>query len=313
VSTPFYVSPEQLMKDRADYARKGIARGRSVAVLAYDGGILLVGENPSRALHKISEVYDRIAFAAAGKYNEYENLRQAGVRVADTRGYLYDRRDVSGRGLANVYAQTLGTIFSEASKPYEVELIIAEVGDRPEEDQIYRLTYDGSVADAQDFVVMGGPAEAVSTVLKRTYVPGATLGEVLRVAVDALGRDGTEPRTIAPNQLEVAVLDRNRKQDRKFRRVAGAQLARLLSDEPGAEDSLSDNGAEPAAEESGAAPSDTAAAVEPEGSAAEAAATAEPDDDADVIDLIDEVLEEEAGGADAEAEGGDEDGSAEHE
>src|ERR1700722_6464049 len=232
------------MKDRADYARKGIARGRSIAVLAYDDGILLVGENPSRALHKISEVYDRIAFAAAGKYNEYENLRQAGVRVADTRGYLYDRRDVSGRGLANVYAQTLGTIFSEASKPYEVELIIAEVGDRPEQDQIYRLTYDGSVADAQDFVVMGGPAEAVSTVLKRTYVPGATLGEVLRVAVDALGRDGTEPRTIAPNQLEVAVLDRNRKQDRKFRRLVGAQLARLLSDEPGAEESLIENGAE---------------------------------------------------------------------
>ncbi|HEV2636595.1 MAG TPA: proteasome subunit alpha [Actinocrinis sp.] len=289
MSTPFYVSPEQLMKDRADYARKGIARGRSVAVLAYDDGILLVGENPSRALHKISEVYDRIAFAAAGKYNEYENLRQAGVRVADTRGYLYDRRDVSGRGLANVYAQTLGTIFSEASKPYEVELIIAEVGDRPEDDQIYRLTYDGSVADAQDFVVMGGPAEAVSTVLKRTYVAGATLGEVLRVAVDALGRDGTEPRTIAPNQLEVAVLDRNRKQERKFRRVTGAQLARLLSDEPGAGDELGENG-------NGEGPE---ASAEPAGSAeapdTTAAPTAAADPDTDVIDLIDEVLDEEGG------------------
>ena len=301
MSTPFYVSPEQLMKDRADYARKGIARGRSVAVLAYDDGILLVGENPSRALHKISEVYDRIAFAAAGKYNEYENLRQAGVRVADTRGYLYDRRDVSGRGLANVYAQTLGTIFSEASKPYEVELIIAEVGDRPEDDQIYRLTYDGSVADAQDFVVMGGPAEAVSTVLKRTYVPGATLGEVLRVAVDALGRDGTEPRTIAPNQLEVAVLDRHRKQERKFRRVVGAQLARLLADD-GVDDTLGENGQdeEPAAE----APASPAAAA-PAAPAAQA-------DDTDVIDLIDDVLEEEGGQAAADGDGA-QDGTAEDE
>ena len=282
MSTPFYVSPEQLMKDRADYARKGIARGRSIAVLAYDGGILLVGENPSRALHKISEVYDRIAFAAAGKYNEYETLRTAGVRLADTRGYLYDRRDVNGRGLANAYAQTLGAIFSEpGGKPYEVELVIAEVGDRPDQDQIYRLTYDGSVAQVESFVVMGGPAEAVSAVLERNYVPGASLGAVLRVAVDALGRDGTEPRTIAPNQLEVAVLDRDRKQERKFRRLVGAQLARLLADEPGAEEALIENGAshggaEPAAE--------GAAAVEAAGSAVDA-------EQLDVNDLIDEVLE----------------------
>ena len=258
MSTPFYVSPEQLMKDRADYARKGIARGRSVAVLAYDGGILLVGENPSRALHKISEVYDRIAFAAAGKYNEYENLRQAGVRLADTRGYLYDRRDVNGRGLANAYAQTLGTIFSEAGgKPYEVELIIAEVGDSADQDQIYRLTYDGSVNDVQGFVVMGGPAEAVSAVLERTYQAGASLGAVLRAAVDALGRDGTEPRVIGPGQLEVAVLDRDRKQERKFRRLAGPQLARLLADEPGAEESLIENGDGEAAADGAEAPVST--------------------------------------------------------
>jgi proteasome alpha subunit len=254
VSTPFYVSPEQLMKDRADYARKGIARGRSVVVLAYDGGILLVAENPSRALHKISEMYDRIAFAAVGKYNEFENLRQAGVRLADTRGYLYDRRDVSGRGLANAYAQTLGTIFSEAGgKPYEVELIIAEVGERPDLDQIYRLTYDGSVADEHGYVVMGGAADAVSTVLEETYADGSTLGAALRTAVDALGRDGAEPRSILATQLEVAVLERDRKQARKFRRLVGDQLARLLAGEPGAEAALLENGAaegdEEAAEE----------------------------------------------------------------
>ena len=125
---PFYVSPEQLMKDRADYARKGIARGRSVVVLAYDDGIAFVAENPSRALHKVSEIYDRIAFAAVGKYNEFENLRVAGVRYADLRGYSYDRTDVTARGLANAYAQTLGTVFTQESKPYEVEIVVAEVG-----------------------------------------------------------------------------------------------------------------------------------------------------------------------------------------
>jgi proteasome alpha subunit len=203
------------------------------------------------------------------------------VRLADTRGYLYDRRDVNGRGLANAYAQTLGAIFSEpGGKPYEVELVIAEVGDRPDQDQIYRLTYDGSVAQVESFVVMGGPAEAVSAVLERNYVPGASLGAVLRVAVDALGRDGTEPRTIAPNQLEVAVLDRDRKQERKFRRLVGAQLARLLADEPGAEEALIENGASHGGDEPAAGPAAGAGAV--------AAVEAEQ---LDVNDLIDEVLD----------------------
>src|ERR671911_3193111 len=138
MSMPFYVAPEQQMKDRADYARKGIARGRSVVVLNYADGILFVAENRSQALHKVSEIYDRIAFAAVGRYNEFENLRQAGIRYADLRGYAYDRRDVTGRGLANAYAQTLGTIFTQESKPYEVEIVVAEVGISPEEDQIYR-------------------------------------------------------------------------------------------------------------------------------------------------------------------------------
>src|SRR5215203_2690021 len=169
MSTPFYVSPEQIMRDKSDYARKGIARGRSVLVMTYADGILFCGENPSKALHKISEIYDRIAFAAVGKYNEFENLRQAGVRYADLRGYQYDRSDVTSRGLANAYAQTLGTVFTQESKPYEVEIVVAEVGATPDTDQVYRLTYDGSVADEHGFVAMGGGAEQIETGLKEQW------------------------------------------------------------------------------------------------------------------------------------------------
>jgi len=184
MSMPFYVSPEQLMKDRADYARKGIARGRSVVVLAYDDGIAFATENPSRALHKVSEIYDRIAFAAVGKYNEFENLRVAGVRYADLRGYSYDRRDVNARGLANAYAQTLGTVFTTESKPLEVEIVVAEVGADAATDQIYRLSYDGSVADERGFVVMGGQAERLRDEVAGAWVPGMALGDVLaRVSV----------------------------------------------------------------------------------------------------------------------------------
>ncbi|MEY9891228.1 proteasome alpha subunit [Catenulispora sp. MAP12-49] len=229
MTTPFYVSPEQIMKDRAEYARKGISRGRSVAVIFYDKGILFVGENPSRALHKISEIYDRIAFAAAGRYNEYEQLRIAGVRHADMRGYVYDRRDVTGRALANTYAQALGTMFSEgAGKPYEVELAVAEVGDKAADDQGYRVTFDGQVTDIRGFQVLGGAADAVTQVLESSYEENAALETVLNAAVEALGRDGTEPRTLAPNQLEVAVLDRTRTRVRKFRRITGPALAALL-------------------------------------------------------------------------------------
>ena len=231
MSMPFYVSPEQLMKDRADFARKGIARGRSVAVLQYADGIVFVSENPSAALHKISEIYDRIAFAAVGRYNEFENLRIAGVRLADMRGYSYDRRDVTGRGLANAYAQTLGAIFSSGGeKPYEVELFVGEVGDGPDDDQIYRLTYDGQVADEHDFAAMGGSADAVTKHIKEHYQPGASLQEVLRWAVEGLGStDNGGPRQIPVTSLEVAVLDRTRSQQRKFRRLSDSQLDRLLA------------------------------------------------------------------------------------
>ena len=158
----FYVSPEQLMKDRADFARKGIARGRSVVVISCRDGIALVAENPSPSLHKIGEIYDKIAFAAVGKYNEFESLRQAGVRYADVRGYSYDREDVTARGLASVYAQSLGAVFTAEQKPFEVELAVAEVGNSPEEDHLYRLTFDGSIADENGFIVMGGQADKVS-------------------------------------------------------------------------------------------------------------------------------------------------------
>ena len=232
MTTPFYVSPEQWMKDKADYARKGIARGRSVVVLQYADGILFVAENRARTLHKISEIYDRIAFAAVGKYDEFENLRQAGVRLADTRGYLYDRRDVTGRGLATIYAQTLGRIFTESSKPFEVEIIVAEVGETADDDQMYRLTYDGSVNDEHGFVAMGGQAEQISTVLGQRYSESQPLAEMLRLAADVLaehgGAPGEGPRQLGPAQLEVAVLDRTRSV-RKFKRLLGRQLEEMLA------------------------------------------------------------------------------------
>jgi proteasome alpha subunit len=229
MSMPFgYVSPEQVMKDRADYARKGIARGRSVLVMTYQDGIVFVAENPSSALHKVSEIYDRIAFAAVGKYNEFENLRQAGVRIADLRGYSYDRSDVTGRMLANTYAQVLGTIFTTESKPYEVEITVAEVGDNATGDQLYRLTYDGSVADEQGFVAMGGNADAITTKMQQGHHEGMPLADGLRLAVDALATADGEQRTLAAAQLEVAVLDRTRPR-RKFRRFTDTQLEQLLS------------------------------------------------------------------------------------
>ncbi|MBI9114945.1 proteasome subunit alpha [Sanguibacter suaedae] len=230
MSMPFYVSPEQLMKDRADYARKGIARGRSVVVAAYDGGIAFATENPSRALHKISEIYDRIAFAAVGKYNEFENLRVAGVRYADLRGYSYDRSDVSARGLANAYAQTLGTVFTTESKPLEVELVVAEVGARAVDDQIYRLSYDGSVADEHGYVVMGGQAEQLGDVLADGWQPDMPLTDVLHLVRRVLATPGDEsaaPRDLAASSLEVAVLDRSRPR-RAFRRITGLPLDELL-------------------------------------------------------------------------------------
>ncbi|GGK01948.1 proteasome subunit alpha [Pilimelia anulata] len=227
----FYASPEQITRDRSEYARKGIARGRSAIVLSYDDGVLFVAENLSKALHKVSEIYDRIGFAAVGRYNEFENLRSAGVRMADMRGYAYDRRDVTGRALANAYAQTLGAIFTEQQKPFEVEICVAEVGVSPEKDELYRLTYDGSVQDEPGRMAMGGQADAIGAVLRDRHEPAMALAGALHVAVDALASVGGEngaPRTLAADQLEVAVLDR-RRQGRTFRRITGNALTSLLA------------------------------------------------------------------------------------
>jgi proteasome alpha subunit len=238
---PFYSSVDQLLRDRSELARKGIARGRSVVVLTYTAGVLFVAENRSSALHKVSEIYDRIGFAAVGRYNEFDSLRTAGIRSADLRGYSYDRRDVTGRWLANAYAQLLGNAFVEQQKPYEVELCLAEVGTEPEGDQLYRITYDGSITDEPQFVVMGGTTDPISTKLRESYRPGLELAAAIAVAVEGLevavapggstsGNSGQPARVLGVNALEVAVLDRRRK-GRTFRRITGAALGQLLPEE----------------------------------------------------------------------------------
>jgi proteasome alpha subunit len=228
VSMPFYVSPEQVMKDKADYAQKGIARGRSGVVIQYEGGILFVAPNASRALHKISEIYDRIAFAAVGRYNEYENLRKLGVTYADITGYQFDRRDVTARGIANWYAQQLGTAFIESSKPPEIEIIVAEAGETADGDQIYRIRFDGSVTDEHGLAAMGGQADQVATALKERYSEGMSLTDALAAALAALAAPGNGERPdMTASQLEVAILDRSRPH-RTFRRLQGARLEELL-------------------------------------------------------------------------------------
>jgi len=227
----FYASPEQMMRDRSEFARKNIARGRNVVVLSYSGGVLFVAENLSPTLHKVSEIYDRIGFAAVGRYNEFENLRAAGVRLADMRGYSYDRRDVSGRVLATAYAQTLGAIFTEQTKPYEVEICVAEVGSSPAEDELYRLTYDGSAQEETAVLAMGGQADSIANQVKPEHTADLELGPALRLAVGALasiGGEGGAPRTLTAVQLEVAILDRN-KTGRSFRRITGNALTALLT------------------------------------------------------------------------------------
>ncbi len=230
MTMPYYASVEQIMRDRSELARKGIARGRSVAVLSYAGGVLFMAETSSTALRKVSEIYDRIGFAAVGRYSEFDNLRTFGIRFADMRGYSYDRRDVSGLQLANSYAHALNSIFTEQQKPYEVEICVAEVGLVPEADQLYRITYDGTIVDEPHLLVMGGQAEAMTQTLRELYHPG-TLEEVLRLGVGVLasvgGANGT-PRELPAEQLEVAILDRTRPQ-RAFRRISVSAVAELLA------------------------------------------------------------------------------------
>ena len=224
MSMPFYVAPEQMMKDRADYARKGIARGRSLIAAIYDGGVLLCAENPSRMLRKVSEIYDRIGFAGVGKYNEFDQLRIAGVRSADLKGFAFSREDVDARTLANQYAQMLGQVFTHEMKPMEVEILVAEVGRSRADDQLFHIRYDGTLVDESDWCVLGGEAEAIGERLSAVWDGAADLGATLRAATAALaGPD----RTIPADQLEVAILDRAREQ-RTFRRIEDDEVVALL-------------------------------------------------------------------------------------
>jgi len=225
MTMPFYVSPEQVMKDRADYARKGIARGRSLVALECEAGVLIVADNAQRTLSKISEIYDRIAFAAVGKYNEFQLLRVAGVRHADLKGYSYSREDVSAKELANAYAQTLGQIFTHEMKPYEVELLVAEVGVDAAHDAMYHVLYDGVVIDEQDHAVLGGNAESIGETLTRDFTANMSLGEAVRLGARVLAPDG-DP--LGSEQLEVALLDRTRTR-RAFRRLRNGELDQLLA------------------------------------------------------------------------------------
>ncbi|MDQ4039712.1 MAG: proteasome subunit alpha [Actinomycetota bacterium] len=285
---PYYASAEQVMRDRSEYARKGISRGRSVAVLTYADGILFIAENPSATLHKIGEIYDRIGFAAVGRYSEFETLRQAGVRLADVRGYSYNRRDVTGRVLANAYAQTLGAIFTEQMKPYEVEVCVADLGEDARRDELYRLTFDGSVFDEPDFVVMGGHAETVSAALRSGFQPRLPLAEALALGASALAsgaaaangsaKSGTAASSaptagvLPPQTLEVAVLDRGRTK-RTFRRIRGAVLRELLRVDDGPEESATEPNA-PASEPD-------APPTEPEAPADESDPSVSPQPDSD--------------------------------
>jgi len=239
VSFPYFISPEQAMRERSEIARKGIARGRSVVTLAYADGVLFVAENPSRSLQKVSEIYDRVGFAAVGRFNEFDSLRRGGIQYADTRGYAYDRRDVTGRQLANVYAQTLGTIFTEQAKPYEVELCVAEVAHHGETraPELYRITYDGSIADEPHFVVMGGTTDPIIAALKSSYSENAALAEALRVAVDALRYPGATEGVEIPSVFDLEadaqavaddVLAMFGRPRRAFRRITGTALETLL-------------------------------------------------------------------------------------
>ena len=224
MTMPFYVAPEQVMKDRADYARKGIARGRSLAGLVYDDGVLICAENPSRTLHKVAEIYDRIAFAGVGKFSEFDSLRTSGVRLADVKGYTYSREDVDARSLANAYAQLLGQVFTHEMKPMEVEILVAEVGDKAGDEQLFHVLYDGSVVDETDLTVLGGEAEAILKRLKAAYQPGLSLADALKAATGALTEQG---KTLQAADLEVAVLSRSNGR-RAFRRLEDDEMAALL-------------------------------------------------------------------------------------
>jgi proteasome alpha subunit len=226
MSMPFYVAPEQVMKDRADYARKGIARGRALIAVRFEDGILIVAENPSNTLRKVSEIYDRIAFAGVGRYSEFEQLRIAGVRHADLKGYSFSREDVDARGLANAYAQILNQVFTHEIKPLEVEILVAEVAtpDGGSHDQLFHILYDGTVMDENKFSVLGGEADAITERIESLWREGMSLGDGIGVSVASLAG---EERTLSADDLEVAILSRTNGR-RAFRRIEGDELTALV-------------------------------------------------------------------------------------
>jgi len=226
MTMPFYVSPEQVMKDRADYARKGIARGRSLVAISATDAIVIVAENPSRTLYKISEIYDRIAFAGVGKYNEFEMLRIAGVRQADVKGYSFAREDVNARALANAYAQTLGQIFTHEMKPYEVEILVAQVGESPADDELFHILYDGTVMDEEGFTVLGGQSDQVLEALSAQHQAPVDRAATVKLGATVLAAPDQPP--LGASSLEVAVLDRARTR-RAFQRVRGPELEAMLA------------------------------------------------------------------------------------
>jgi proteasome alpha subunit len=221
-----YVAPEQMMKDRSEYAHKGIARGRSVIGMEYADGLLFIAENPSALLHKISEIYDKMAFAGVGKYSEFEDLRIAGVRLADLRGYSYGREDVKARDLANAYSQSLSMIFTQQMKPYEVEILVGEVDGSASGTAIYHVMFDGSVTDEHGFVAIGGHAEELTETLQTRYEEAWDLATAVKTAIEVIG--SPENRTIEVESIEAGVLDRTREQRRKFRRLEDAEVAQIL-------------------------------------------------------------------------------------
>ncbi len=225
MSMPFYVSPEQLTKDRAEFAQKGIARGRSMVATTYDNGVLLVAENPSASLNKISEIYDRIAFAGVGKYNEFDRLREAGIRWADGTGYTYSREDVDARALANYYAQYLGAMFAEGPKPLEIEILVAQLGNELRPTKLYHLAYEGTITDEERFAVLGGDADTIKQRFADTDTGASDLRGALHHAVAALsGPD----RSIPATDLEVAVLE-DRGSRRTFVRLTDEVVGELLN------------------------------------------------------------------------------------
>jgi proteasome alpha subunit len=225
-----YVPPEQLMKDRSDFAHKGISRGKSVVGVEYTDGVLFLAENPSATLHKISEIYDRIAFAGVGKYSEFEELRISGVRLADLRGYSYGREDVRARDLANGYSQALSAIFTQQMKPYEVEILVAEVSEDDAGSEIYHILFDGTVSDEHGVVAMGGHAEELSNALTEAFAEGWDLATAVQQSVKALST--AEGRQVEVGAVEAGVLDRTRPQRRKFRRLRRDEVEGILAAAP---------------------------------------------------------------------------------